>query len=89
MRITDLEDEIFEFEGVRVLFRTEDRHISIDSYPYKRRAPESTTIRDFIRKRLMSLFDDDDDIRVTVVNGYGETPSTRTHIQTVRDTYRT
>lgn len=83
----NLEQYIFDFEGIRVVFRGAP---SITEYNYQRKAAGSMTVGDFIQSRMLPLFNSDQitNNMVVVVDGYGDSPNSRTHLSTIRERYK-
>lgn len=83
MTLYELENRIFSLEGIRITIRSTRNNFS--DYPYIRKCPDNTPIKDFIDTRISGLLEPGE--IVVVINGYGEIPNIRTHIGTVRASY--
>ena len=81
--VSELEQEIFELEEVRVIIR-QKRDTQVSKYDYKRKASISTSVTDLIETRIKPLVGGAD---VVVVNGQGLQPHGRTKVETVRNSY--
>lgn len=85
MSIANLEGEIFEREGVRVIFRNSITDFKTFTYPYQRRCSDNISLFDFIQTRLATLVNTYPSI--IIVDGYGNIPNSRTYMGTVRGNY--
>ena len=83
MTLYEFENSIFSLEGVRIIIRSSRNNF--DDYPYIRKCPDNTPIKDFIDTRISGLLEQGE--VAVVINGYGEIPNIRTHIGTVRASY--
>ncbi|WP_375428141.1 hypothetical protein [uncultured Sphingomonas sp.] len=83
MQALTLEQKIFELEGVRVIVRASGDE-KVGKYDYQRCATGTMTLADWLKKRVYPLTGDLD---VVVVNGRGEMPHGKTHMNTLRDSY--
>lgn len=84
MNLKNLENEIFELEGIRVILRS--CKLKKFQYPYQRKCSDNVSIFDFIQTRINSLAEGVLD--AVIVDGYGNIPNSRTHVGTVRATYQ-
>lgn len=65
--IKELESDIFNIEGVRVVFRTNINNL-VPKYPFKKRCKDSMSLKSFIHYRIKSTIDNAYDF--TIINGY-------------------
>ena len=79
-----LEDSIFDLEGVRVVIRA-SKYQTFEEYPYVRRASGNMSIKDWLNTRIKKHVGD---FEVTVIDGAGQSPHGRTNMETVRNNYR-
>lgn len=81
--IRDLEQKVYESEGIRIVIRG-DKDESVDSYPYERRTSKNTTVSEFIEKRIKPLTSGKS---ISVITGNGQEPRGNTLMGNVRKDY--
>lgn len=81
--IQELEDKIWEVEGIRVVIRGAER-TAVMVYDYQNAAQETWSITKLIESRIQPCAPG---IEVMVIQGNGEEPHGRTLLKNVRGTY--
>lgn len=84
MKVYELEDAIWQAEGIQVIIRA-PRNTDTDlTYSYERACPGSTTLGGLRRGRLGAI---GELYEYEVIDGDNETPSGQTKLSRIRDSY--
>lgn len=83
MSPVDLEDEVFEREGIRIIVRA-PKATQLGDFAYARKAAGGATVAHWLGQRIIPLLAGHE---VVVVNGAGERPHGKTTLQKLRDSY--
>jgi hypothetical protein len=70
MRARDLEQDVFDLDEIRIIIRA-PRNADVGEYDYERKAPDKTSLNEWLQQRISPLVGDH---QVTVVDGYGAMP---------------
>lgn len=81
---TDIEQAVYNIEEIRVVIRAPQSHMFQQGYNYCRKAAATTSIKDWMEKRLIPILDGQ---QAVVIDGNGQIPHGRTKIETVRQSY--
>ncbi|MEW6597817.1 MAG: hypothetical protein AB1429_10010 [Pseudomonadota bacterium] len=85
MSPTELEDEVFDLEGIRIIVRA-PRGTQLGDYSYARKAAGVATLAHWLGQRVLPLTAGHE---VVVINGAGERPHGKTSLSKLRDSYAT
>lgn len=81
---TELEEQIFDKEGVRVVIRS-GKDATFPPYSYKNKASATMSKTSWYMSRVKPLLGD---VEGEVIDGTGATPHGRTQMKNIRDSYR-
>ena len=84
MLVYELEDAIWETEGIQIVIRANRNEETELDYDYQRACPGNTTLAELRRGRLSDL---GESYEYEVIDGDNETPNGRTKLSTIRDSY--
>lgn len=86
--ISELEKQIFEKEGVTVVFRA-NSNTQVYNYPFERKLAENKNVTDLRDRIDRTLNKNNSNIEYSIVLGDGNSlPHGRTNMNTARDSYK-
>ncbi|MFQ2214321.1 hypothetical protein [Aeromonas dhakensis] len=83
MTVEELEEAIWEIEGIRVIIRAPEGQV-VDDYGYQNAAYQTWNVKKFLDDRVRPCVPG---YEVMVIQGNGEEPHNRTLLRNVRPTY--
>uniref|UniRef100_B8J311 Uncharacterized protein n=1 Tax=Desulfovibrio desulfuricans (strain ATCC 27774 / DSM 6949 / MB) TaxID=525146 RepID=B8J311_DESDA len=84
MLVYELEDAIYETEGIQIIIRANRNEETELDYDYQRACSGNTTLSELRRGRLSDL---GERYEYEVIDGDNDTPNGRTKLSTIRDSY--
>ena len=84
MKVEELENKVWEQDGVRIVIRHSSK-AEVKNYMHKNRAQENWSVKKFVQSRIESLLGNGKE--VVVLSGDGKQPHGRTLLKTIRESY--
>jgi len=82
--VLELENKVYELDEIRIVIRC-NKNEKVKDFKYNRKCDKDVNISDYIINRIKPLLSNN--IDVTVIDGNGCIPHTRTKIETIRNSY--